>query len=128
MAVKTVDKRGRFPRESVSEALERSLRNAKHLKAKDSATVAAARALAWRIDHWDELTERALEDAQESGRRPAVPQNDNTSLSTFLKYCSSLGLVPEEEKPARTTRTKTVKESTPTVADEFEEYLAKVGG
>lgn len=119
---------GRFPCESVSDALERSLRNAKHLRAKDSAAIAAARALAWRIDHWDELAERALEEVSGSGRRPSVPQNDNTSLPTFLKYCSSLGLVPEGEKPARPGRSK-VKEPAPaSVADEFEEYLSKVGG
>ena len=55
-------------------------RNAKHLRAKDAATVAAARALAWKIDHWDELAEQAISDAEAKGKgaRPAVPQNDNT--------------------------------------------------
>ena len=44
-----------FPQETVADALERSLRNAKHLRAKDAATVAAARALAWKIDHWGRI-------------------------------------------------------------------------
>lgn len=118
----------RFPLESVSDALERSLRNAKHLLAKDAATVAAARALAWKIDHWDELAEQAISDAEAKGKgtRPAVPQNDNTSLPTFLKYCAALGLVPEEEKPAKPARGKAAKPEATPVADELEEYLAKI--
>lgn len=59
-----------FPQETVADALERSLRNAKHLRAKDAATVAAARALAWKIDHWDELAEQAISDAEAKGRVP----------------------------------------------------------
>lgn len=57
-----------FPQETVADALERSLRNAKHLRAKDAATVAAARALAWKIDHWDELAEQAISDAEAKGK------------------------------------------------------------
>ena len=118
----------RFPTESVSDALERSLRNAKHLRAKDAATVAAARALAWKIDHWDELAEQAISDAEVKGKgaRPAVPLNDNTSIPTFLKYCAALGLTPEEEKPAKTVRAKSVNTEETPVADELEEYLAKI--
>ena len=40
----------RFPHESMSEALERSLRNAKSLRAENAAVVAGARILAARID------------------------------------------------------------------------------
>lgn len=118
----------RFPIESVSEALERSLRNAKHLRAKDAATVAAARALAWKIDNWDELAHQAIDDAEEKGKgaRPAVPLNDNTSIPTFLKYCTALGLTPEEEKPAKPARGKAAKPEATPVADELEEYLAKI--
>ena len=110
----------RFPTESVS--------NAKHLRAKDAATVAAARALAWKIDHWDELAEQAISDAEVKGKgaRPAVPLNDNTSIPTFLKYCAALGLTPEEEKPAKTVRAKSVNAEETPVADELEEYLAKI--
>lgn len=117
-----------FPQETVVDALERSLRNAKHLRAKDAATVAVARALAWKIDHWDELAEQAISDAEAKGKgtRPAVPQNDNTSLPTFLKYCAALGLVPEEEKPAKPARGKAAKPEATPVADELEEYLAKI--
>ena len=117
-----------FPQETVADALERSLRNAKHLRAKDAATVAAARALAWKSDHWDELAEQAISDAEAKGKgtRPAVPQNDNPSLPTFLKYCAALGLVPEEEKPAKPARGKAAKPEATPVADELEEYLAKI--
>ena len=108
--------------------MERSLRNAKHLRAKDAATVAAARALAWKIDHWDELAKQAISDAEVKGKgaRPAVPLNDNTSIPTFLKYCAALGLTPEEEKPAKTVRAKSVNAEETPVADELEEYLAKI--
>ena len=82
-----------FEELSVSEALERSLRNAKHLRAMDSATVAAARALARKIDAWDVIVSWALEDAEDAGGRPAVPANDNVSLSSFLKYQQALGLI-----------------------------------
>lgn len=89
----------RFPHETLSEALERSLRNARQLKAKDAATVAAARSLARRIDCWDELAKLALEQA--GNKRAAVPQNDNTLLPTYLKYCDALGLTPESPPPAK---------------------------
>jgi len=76
----------------------------------------------------DELAEQAISDAEAKGKgtRPAVPQNDNTSLPTFLKYCAALGLVPEEEKPAKPARGKAAKPEATPVADELEEYLAKI--
>lgn len=107
-----------FVRETVSEALERALRNAKHLRARDAATVAAARALAWKIDNWDSLAKVAIMEAEEGGGRPKVPQNDNVSLASFLKYMDALGLTPttvvlktnatpagDEEKPAKRKKT-----------------------
>ncbi len=69
-----------FPKSSVAEALERSLKNA-DLKALNSAVVAAARVLAARIDS---ICETGFID--EHGKL------DNVSLPTFLKYCRSLGL------------------------------------
>lgn len=90
-----------FLQESVSEALERSIRNAKHLRARHAATVAAARALARKIDAWDLIVDWAIEDASEvRGARPAVPANDNVSIASFLKYLDALGLTPEDEAPA----------------------------
>ena len=117
-----------FPQETVADALERSLRNAKHLRAKDAATVAAARALAWKIDHGTNWRNRPYRTPKRTGKgtRPAVPQNDNTSLPTFLKYCAALGLVPEEEKPAKPARGKAAKPEATPVADELEKYLAKI--
>ena len=74
------------------------------------------------------IAEQAISDAEAKGKgtRPAVPQNDNTSLPTFLKYCAALGLVPEEEKPAKPARGKAAKPEATPVADELEEYLAKI--
>lgn len=90
----------RFEQQSVSEALERSIANAKHLRARHSATIAAARALARKIDAWDVIVEWALDDAAQGKSRPAVPANDNVSISSFLKYLDALGLTPEDEAPA----------------------------
>ena len=50
MTVKKGVSERRFPHESVADALERSLRNAKSLRAENAAVVAAARILAARID------------------------------------------------------------------------------
>ena len=66
----------RFEDGPLVEALDRSLRNAKHLRARDAAAVAAARALARKIDAWDVIVEWALEDSRGEGR-PKVPANDN---------------------------------------------------
>lgn len=90
-----------FEDESVEAALDRALGSATHLRASDAAAVAAARALARKIDAWDTIVDWAIEDAAESGTRPAVPANDNVSLSTFLKYVQALRLVPEESAAAR---------------------------
>lgn len=85
-----------FDDDSLESALNRSLKNAKHLRAAHAATVRAARSLARKIDAWDVIVDWAIEDAQEvRGARPAVPANDNVSLATFLKYMNDLGLTPE---------------------------------
>lgn len=80
----------------VREGFEKALENARRQKiiyARHEGTIAAARALADRIDQWDEIVRWAVEDKETLGlQRPAVPQNDNTSLPTFLKYMDALGL------------------------------------
>jgi hypothetical protein len=90
----------KFDDDSVEAALDRALRSAKHLRARDAAAVAVARSLARKIDAWDVIVDWALEDVVESGgrARPAVPQNDNVSAATFLKALQALGLVPPNEK------------------------------
>lgn len=87
-----------FAQLSVADALEASIAAASHLTARDSAAIAAARALADKIDQWDRIVQWAVEDAAEVEGRPKVPANDNTSLPTFLKYVDALGLVPLIEK------------------------------
>ncbi|MEN0022000.1 MAG: hypothetical protein AAGC61_01875 [Microbacterium sp.] len=91
-----------FAQESVADALERGIRNAKHLRMRHAPAIAAARALARKIDAWDVIVEWALEDADERGGRPSVPANDNVSIASFLKYLDALGLTPEDEAPAAT--------------------------
>jgi len=83
--------------ESVSAALERSITAATHLTERDAAAVAAARALAARIDAWHVIVKWAQEDAG-STSRPKVPAQDNVSLGSFLKYLDALQLVPPAEK------------------------------
>lgn len=80
---------------SIFVACEAALRAADHVDAEgaDAGTVAALLALARKIDAWDQIVEWATEEAPE-GRRPTVPQHDNTSLPTFLRYCEALGLTP----------------------------------
>lgn len=63
----------------------------------DAGAVEALLALARKIDAWDEIVDMALAQTPE-GKRPPVPQHDNTSLSTFLKYCEALGLTPATRK------------------------------
>ena len=70
---------------------------ADHLTAKDKGAVEAMFALARKIDAWDVIVGWALDDASFSTRkdaRPTVPQNDNVSLSAYLKYAEQLGLTP----------------------------------
>ena len=64
----------------------------------DAGAVEALRALARKIQAWDVIVEFALGDAAEGQSRPAVPQNDNVSISAYLKYCDQLGLTPAGRK------------------------------
>lgn len=85
---------------SVFESFQASVRAAAHVDAEgvDAGAVAAAGALAQKIDAWDQIVQWAIDDAAESESRPKVPANDNTSLPTFLKYCEALGLTPMARK------------------------------
>lgn len=73
----------KFEQLSVADAVERSLRNAAHLLARDSALVATLRLLAERIDV---LAASGFID--ENGKL------DNVSVPTFHKICITLGLHP----------------------------------
>lgn len=77
---------------------ERAIEAADHLTDMDAGAVEALRALARKIQAWDQIVEWALDDARDSGGRPTVPQNDNVSLSAYLKYCDQLGLSPAGRK------------------------------
>lgn len=89
-----------FERTSIAEALEQSIAAAAHLTERDAGAVAATRALAAKIDAWDVIVGWAMDDISggDSSGRPKVPQNDNTSLPTFLKYLEALGLIPPVAK------------------------------
>lgn len=86
----------------VRKALDSSVRAAKRekrLTLADAGAIAAARALADKIDAWDVIVQWANDDVEDrEGARPLVPANDNVSLPTFLKYCESLGLTPAGRK------------------------------
>lgn len=81
-------------------ATEKSIEaGAAHLTDADAGAIEALRALARKIDAWDVIVEWALDDAAlTKGARPAVPQNDNVSISAYLKYCDQLGLSPVGRK------------------------------
>ena len=78
---------------------EKSIAAAAHLTDMDSGAKEAILALARKIDAWDQIVEWAIDDAVvRPGTRPAVPQNDNVSISAYLKYCDQLGLTPAGRK------------------------------
>lgn len=77
----------------VRDGLEEAIASASHLSAMDAAAIEGARALADKIDAWDQIVEWAREDAGDDGR-PAVPVHDNISPGSFLKYLIELGLTP----------------------------------
>lgn len=80
-------------------ATEKAIAAADHLTDQDAGAVEAMRALARKIDAWDQIVDWALDDAGvKQGSRPAVPQNDNVSISAYLKYCDQLGLSPAGRK------------------------------
>lgn len=75
-------------------ATEAAIEAASHLTPMDAAAVEAMRLLARKIDAWDTIVQWALEDAAADDSRPRVPQNDNVSISAYLKYADALGLTP----------------------------------
>lgn len=86
----------------VRRALDRSIREAVKQglidRQLDAGAIEAARALADKIDAWDVIVDWALDDAADSGGRPAVPQHDNVSLSALLNYLQHFGLTPASRK------------------------------
>jgi hypothetical protein len=83
------------------DATEVAIKAADHLTDMDDGAVEALRALARKIDAWDRIVEFALDDVagnESKGARPAVPQNDNVSISAYLKFCDQLGLTPAGRK------------------------------
>ena len=90
---------------SLVKATEKTIRAAvkagKLSRTDDAGPIQALILLARKIDAWDEIVAFALADAADMGGRPAVPQNDNVSLASYLKYCESLGLTPaaQAKKP-----------------------------
>ena len=95
---------------TLEESLAVSVSAAKHLTVADSAAVEAARALARKIDAWDVIVDWAVDDAAESESRPKVPQNDNVSLASFLKYCDALGLTPAARSAVAPVKSAEVKD------------------
>ena len=79
---------------SLVEATEAAVKSATHLTDEDQGAVEAMLALARKIDAWDVIVQWAIEDAAAEEGRPRVPQNDNVSISAYLKFCESLGLTP----------------------------------
>ncbi|WP_461371885.1 terminase small subunit [Candidatus Darwinibacter acetoxidans] len=97
----------------VRDGFEKALKNARRQKiiyARHEGTIAAARALADKIDQWDVIVQWAVEDKEALGlQRPVVPQNDNTSLPTFLKYMDALGLTVAADRAETKVATAAAK-------------------
>ncbi|PZE23865.1 hypothetical protein [Curtobacterium sp. MCBD17_028] len=79
---------------SLAEQFEASVEAAQHLDERDHAAVELGRMMARKIDAWMVIVGWAEADAEERGGRPLVPQNDNVTMSAFLKTCDALGLTP----------------------------------
>lgn len=95
---------------SLVEATGVSIAAAEHLTDMDKGAVDALLKLARKIDAWDQIVEWALDDAaSKEGARPAVPQNDNVSISAYLKYCDQLGLSPAGRKALELRRAGRVR-------------------
>lgn len=88
-----------FPELSTSEALEVSVAAATHLGAMQAGHVAAARALARRLD-----------DLDESGFVDENGKLDNVSMPTFLKYLDALGLAVDRSAVGSGSRAVTPKD------------------
>ena len=92
------------------EKAQKNARRQKIIYARHEGTIAAARALADKIDQWDVIVQWAVEDKEALGlQRPAVPQNDNTSLPTFLKYMDALGLTVAADRAETKVATAAAK-------------------
>lgn len=84
---------------SLVDETEKAIKAASHLTAMDGGAVQAMLELARKIEAWDVIVKWAIDDASHrDGSRPAVPANDNVSLSAYLKYCDQLGLSPAGRK------------------------------
>lgn len=86
-------------------ALEQSLRNGEHLRARDAVAVAAARSMVTRTDGWYVIVDWALEDTGGQGRSD-VPVNENVSIATFVEHIGMLGVAPSAEVAQSSPRAK----------------------
>lgn len=83
--------------ESCVDATEIAIRAATHLTAMDAGAIEALRKIARKIDAWDVIVQWALDDVDGKrgmDARPKIPEHDNVTIPTYLKYCDSLGLTP----------------------------------
>jgi hypothetical protein len=78
------------------EATQKAIAAATHLTDLDAGTVEAALAVARKIDAWDVIVLMAQsdQDAMDRPGRPKVPEHDNTSFPTYLRYMDALKLTP----------------------------------
>lgn len=84
-----------MPDFDIIEATETAIIAAEWLTDADKGSVEALRALARKIQAWDQIVDWALDDvALRPGARPKVPENDNVSISAYAKLSDQLGLTP----------------------------------
>lgn len=102
-----------FPQQTVSEALESAIITADHLSLKHSATVAAARQLAKRLDRLDK--EGWVVDGK----------LDNVTVPTFLRYCEALGLTIEKPTARKSSAAPEPEAAPPAAGDDSREAKAR---
>lgn len=82
---------------SLLEETDKAIAAAPHLlDPRYAGSLQALRMLAGKADQWHKIVEYAIEDIEgaDGRRRPAVPQNDNTTLASYAKLSEQLGLTP----------------------------------
>ena len=106
----------KFPDSFIADALERSLKNSKNLKAVNSVVVATARSLASRLDYLF-----ANDFVTTSGKF------DNVTVPTFLKYLQALGLTLDMTESRAKPASKADGAPAKRPKNDFEDYLKKFG-
>lgn len=82
---------------SLLDATDKAIAAAPHLQNdRFAGSIEALRMMAAKADAWQTIVEYAQQDleGQDGRKRPAVPANDNVTLSSYARLAEQLGLTP----------------------------------